>query len=72
MSACASYLAAPFLDDPVFEDVTTVHVVRHPVRVILSFLNDIQFFQHADTDPPHATAVVLCNGGGNVFTVPKV
>jgi hypothetical protein len=49
VKACASYLAAPFLADPFFADMTIIHVVRHPVKVLLSFLNDIGFFWYADT-----------------------
>lgn len=42
----SSYLAAPFLDDKRLRTCRVIHVVRHPVRVLLSFLNDIGFFRH--------------------------
>ncbi len=54
---CSSYMAAPFLDHPVFADTTIIHAVRHPVKVILSFLNDIQFFQQAHSDRPHESFI---------------
>lgn len=57
VKACASYMAAPFLADPLFENTTVIHVVRHPVKVLLSFLNDIGFFAHADTDHPHESFI---------------
>ncbi len=53
VKACASYMAAPFLTDPLFRDTTVIHVVRHPVKVLLSFLNDIGFFWCADPDHAH-------------------
>ncbi len=53
VKACASYMAAPFLADPLFRDTTVIHVVRHPVKVLLSFLNDIGFFWYADPDNAH-------------------
>lgn len=41
----SSYMAAPYLDAPCLADVTVIHAVRNPWKVILSFLNNIQFFR---------------------------
>lgn len=41
----SSYMAAPYLDAPCFTDATIIHAVRNPWKVILSFLNNIQFFR---------------------------
>src|SRR5262249_52961877 len=53
----ASYLAAPFLDHPLLDGVAFIHVVRHPVKVALSFLNDIGFFQAPTSGRPHESFV---------------
>ena len=44
----SSYLAAPFLDDPILEDVPIIHVVRNPIRVINSFCNYLGYFQERE------------------------
>lgn len=44
--ADSSYLAVPFLDDSRLRNCRIVHAVRNPLRVVLSFLNDIKFFRH--------------------------
>jgi hypothetical protein len=41
----SSYMAAPFLGAACFASTTVVHAVRNPWKVILSFLNGIQFFR---------------------------
>jgi hypothetical protein len=41
----SSYLAVPFLDHDCLRGCTIIHGVRDPVKVIRSFLNDIQFFR---------------------------
>lgn len=41
----SSYMAAPYLDAPCFADTIIIHAVRNPWKVILSFLNNIQFFR---------------------------
>ena len=38
LEADSSYMAAPFLDQPCFENTSVIHVVRHPLKVINSFL----------------------------------
>lgn len=41
----ASYMAVPFLEDEALHDCTLIHVVRDPLKVIRSFLNNICFFR---------------------------
>jgi hypothetical protein len=41
----SSYLAAPFLQEPILDEVPVIHVVRHPVKVINSFCNYLGYFQ---------------------------
>lgn len=41
----SSYMAAPFLDCSLFNNVKVVHVVRNPLKVISSFVKDIGFFE---------------------------
>ena len=41
----SSYMAVPYLDAPCFAATTVIHAVRNPWKVILSFLNNIQFFR---------------------------
>jgi len=50
--ADSSWLAVPFLNDPILDDVTIVHLVRHPKDVIDSYLS-MRFW----TDPIYATFV---------------
>ena len=40
----SSYMAAPFLQDKILKDVKFIHVVRHPEKVINSFLRHIHYF----------------------------
>ena len=41
----SSYMAVPFLGDPILKDVPVIHVVRNPMRVINSFCNYLGYFQ---------------------------
>lgn len=41
----SSYLAAPYLNASCLAAATVIHAVRNPWKVILSFLNHIQFFR---------------------------
>jgi hypothetical protein len=43
--ADSSYMAAPFLDDPYFRDAVIIHVFRHPMKVISSFINGLKYFK---------------------------
>lgn len=43
--ADSSYMAAPFLDYPLFAKATIIHVVRHPAKVIDSFHNHLRYFR---------------------------
>lgn len=44
----SSYLAAPFLADPVLEGVPVIHVIRDPVKVVHSFTNYLGYFRSAE------------------------
>lgn len=41
----SSYLAAPYLDMRILQDVGVIHIVRNPLHVISSFVLDIRFFE---------------------------
>lgn len=43
--ADSSYMAAPFLDQAVLRDTRIIHVVRHPMDVINSFVIGLNYFQ---------------------------
>jgi hypothetical protein len=43
--ADSSYMAAPFLDPAVLRDARIIHVVRHPMDVINSFVIGLNYFQ---------------------------
>jgi hypothetical protein len=40
----SSYMAAPFLKEKLIEGVPVIHVLRHPVNVVQSFVNHIGYF----------------------------
>jgi hypothetical protein len=40
----SSYMASPYLDHPSLDNVTVIHLVRHPMRVINSFVAGFQYF----------------------------
>jgi hypothetical protein len=43
--ADSSYMAAPFLDHPLLQDTRIIHVVRHPMDVINSFVLGLNYFR---------------------------
>lgn len=43
--ADSSYMAAPYLDHSILDKVKVIHVVRNPIKVISSFVNDLNYFQ---------------------------
>lgn len=45
VAAESSYMTAPYLGAPCFAATTVIHAVRNPWKVILSFLNNVQFFR---------------------------
>lgn len=47
--ADSSYMAAPFIDDPLFDATTILHVVRNPVKVINSFCHYLGYFSATRT-----------------------
>jgi hypothetical protein len=53
--ADSSYMAAPFLDHAVLHEAHILHVVRHPMDVINSFVIGLNYFQQwIPPDPWHA------------------
>lgn len=50
----ASYMAAPFLSSDLFEKTKILHVVRDPIKVISSFVEDLRyFFKNSVHNPPN-------------------
>lgn len=47
MRAESSWMAVPFLDQPVLAGAAIIHVVRHPLAVLSSLVTDNHFFQDA-------------------------
>jgi hypothetical protein len=37
-------MAAPYLTQPILQDAVIIHAVRHPLRVISSFVRDLGYF----------------------------
>lgn len=53
----SSYLAAPYLKDEALTGVPVIHVVRHPVSVVNSFCNFIEYFAQADTTDSYQRSI---------------
>ncbi len=52
--ADSSYMAAPFLDHAILHEAHVLHVVRHPMDVINSFVVGLNYFQQwLPSDPWH-------------------
>jgi len=49
--ADSSYMAVPYLNKFNLQDVPVIHVVRHPLLVISSFVKDLQYFQNIKKNP---------------------
>jgi hypothetical protein len=47
----SSYMAAPFLGEDILKDILVIHVLRHPLKVLSSWVLDIRFF--SEFIPPH-------------------
>lgn len=52
----SSYMASPFLYHECLEGTKVIHVVRHPVKVINSFLNYMDYFQKPIPSSLHGMA----------------
>jgi hypothetical protein len=50
VEAESSYMATPFLDNPILENTKIIHLVRNPLKVISSFVEDIHFFRGDGTN----------------------
>lgn len=59
--ADSSYLAVPFLEHPSFKNIPILHVVRHPMDVISSFVLDLGYFSE---NQPHNSQ---SNNWGEVY-----
>jgi len=46
IEADSSYMAAPYLNQECLRESVVIHVVRHPVRVVNSFCNYINYFEN--------------------------
>jgi hypothetical protein len=46
--ADSSYMVVPYLDLPEVKSLPIVHLVRHPLRVISSFVLDLHYFQELE------------------------
>lgn len=44
--ADSSYLAVPYLSHPLVCEIPVLHVVRNPIKVISSFVQDFEYFSH--------------------------
>lgn len=44
LKADSSYMAAPFLFSNLLKDTTVVHLIRHPFKVISSFVKNLNYF----------------------------
>ena len=48
----SSYMAAPFLENDILSETKIIHIVRHPLKVISSHINEVRFFEYPH--PPQA------------------
>lgn len=42
----SSYMAVPYLNEPILEDVKIIHLVRSPLKVLSSWVLDLHFFDN--------------------------
>jgi len=50
VKAESSYMAAPYINDPMLANTKVIHVVRNPMKVISSHTKDIDFFESGATE----------------------
>lgn len=53
LEAESSYMAAPFLGRDILKDVTIIHIVRNPIKVVNSFCNYIDYFKSKESTNPY-------------------
>lgn len=53
IQAESSYMAAPYLDEPVLDGVKIIHLVRNPLEVLSSWVLDVRFFDPETTSIEH-------------------
>ena len=46
----SSHFAAPFLDSPILKDTVKIHLIRHPYKVISSFVTNFSYFKPNSED----------------------
>ncbi len=44
----SSYMAVPYLNSVELEDAKVIHVVRHPLEVVSSFIKDMKYFKNPE------------------------
>lgn len=50
----SSYFLVPYLDEHYLTKIPLIHVIRHPFKVIRSFVDDFQYFKNVrETDDPN-------------------
>ena len=50
LSAESSYMAAPFLGESILNDVTVIHLIRNPFKVLSSWVLDMKIFSDQPPD----------------------
>jgi len=50
LEADSSYMAVPYLNQPWMQNVKVLHIVRHPIEVVSSFLLDLDYFKSYRTN----------------------
>jgi hypothetical protein len=53
IEAESSYMSAPFLLHPILENVSIIHVVRDPAKVVHSFCHHIDYFKSDSPNNPY-------------------
>ena len=55
--ADSSYMAAPYLSHPILGGTELIHAVRHPLRVISSFVKDLGYFWGTEVKSSYETFI---------------
>lgn len=53
IQADSSYMAAPFLNDPILDGVKVIHLVRNPLEVMNSFIYGLHYFRNNCLENEH-------------------
>jgi len=57
----SSYLAAPYLDDPILDGVKIIHLLRNPLKTLSSWVSDIHFFDPKNKKIAHYRNFIYSN-----------